>query len=107
MKNLNNTISLDDALLKLDELSKQFHQADDDWLYEDIELNAIKLIAEYCRHNNLTEVANRIDEFFVKAEEDLDAYDELFDLIENTEKFIEVNSSYIQLRDYFIQKFWP
>lgn len=105
--NHNNFISLEKTLSKIDDLALQHNQAEEAWLYEDLELKAIKVIADYCRNNNLAEVAGKIDELFIKADEDLEAYEELFSLIENTENTFTVDDSYKQLRDYFIQKFWP
>lgn len=103
----NNKITLLLAKSKIDELAQQHSKAEDDWLYESIELEAIKVIAEFCRLNNCNDIAIKIDELFQKAEEDLDSYDELFELIQDTESKFSVTDEYLELRNYFIQKFWP
>jgi len=102
-----NKFSLAFAKSKIDELAEQHSKAEDDWLYETIELDAVKVIADFCRFNNRNDIAIKIDELFQKAEEDLDAYDELFELIQDTESKFSVTDEYLELRNYFIQKFWP
>ncbi|MFN4233870.1 MAG: hypothetical protein ACK4IK_03590 [Bacteroidia bacterium] len=104
---VNNKITLLLAKSKIDELAEKYSKAEDDWLYESIELDAVKVIADFCRFNNCNDIAIKIDELFQKAEDDLDAYDELFELIQDTESKFSVTDEYLDLRNYFIQKFWP
>jgi hypothetical protein len=99
----------------INQKAKSFHAADEDWEYEEIELDVIHKIFQYCIDHQITFEGFDL-ETLLNAEDDEDLpgnrYDMMFDLMkrisgDGNEGNVEVPEEVVKLIDHFNKTFYP